>query len=243
MAAGFLTGLLHTKMRITGLLAGILTMTALYSINLRIMGRPNVPLLRQPTLFSDLSRWGFDHALQALIVFAVIAFVFKLLLDAFLASELGLALRATCDNADMIRSFGVSTDAMTNLGLALANSLVALAGALTAQYQGYADVGMGLGMIVVGLASVILGNALLRPSTVPRGTLGVLLGSIVYRLAIFFALRAGFAPTDLRIVTALIVILALSAPALRDGLAKRRAPAVRDDAAPASAPRAAVEKR
>lgn len=243
MLAGLLTGLLHTKMRITGLLAGILTMTALYSINLRIMGRPNVPLLRQPTLFTNLSRWGFDHPLQALVVFAIVALGLKLLLDLFLATELGLAMRATGDNADMIRSFGVSTDAMTNLGLALANGLVALAGALTAQYQGYADVSMGLGMIVVGLASVILGNALLRPSTVPRGTLGVLLGSIVYRLAIFFALRAGFAPTDLRIVTAVIVILALSAPAIKDGLARRKTSVLRAETSPAPATRAAVEKR
>lgn len=237
MAAGLLTGLLHTKMRITGLLAGILTMTALYSINLRIMGRPNVPLLRQPTIFTNLSDWGFSHPSQALIVFAVVALALKLLLDWFLATEAGLAMRATGDNPDMIRSFGVSTETMTVLGLALANGLVSFAGALTAQYQGYADVGMGLGMIVVGLASVILGNALLRPSTVPRGTLGALLGSVVYRLAIFFALRAGFAPTDLRIVTAAIVILALSAPAIKDGLTKRRAPAAaRASAAPRTTP-------
>lgn len=242
MAAGLLTGFLHTKMRITGLLAGILSMTALYSINLRIMGRPNVPLLRQPTIFNSLSDSGFNHPMQALIVFAVAAVALKIVLDLFLATETGLAMRATGDNAAMIRSFGVSTDAMTNLGLALANGLVALAGALTAQYQGYADIGMGLGMIVVGLASVILGNALLRPSTVPRGTLGVLLGSILYRLAIFFALRAGFAPTDLRIVTAVIVILALSTPALKDGLMKRRAVAVRARAA-APVTRAAVDKR
>lgn len=242
MAAGLLTGFLHTKMRITGLLAGILSMTALYSINLRIMGRPNVPLLRQPTIFNSLSDWGFNHPMQALIVFAVVAVALKVLLDLFLATETGLAMRATGDNAAMIRSFGVSTDAMTNLGLALANGLVALAGALTAQYQGYADIGMGLGMIVVGLASVILGNALLRPSTVFRGTLGVLIGSILYRLAIFFALRAGFAPTDLRIVTAVIVILALSTPALKDGLMKRRALLLRARSA-APVTRAAMDKR
>src|SRR5690625_1243530 len=242
MAAGLLTGFLHTKMRITGLLAGILSMTALYSINLRIMGRPNVPLLRQPTIFNSLSDWGFNHPMQALIVFAVVAVALKVLMDLFLATETGLAMRATGDNAAMIRSFGVSTDAMTNLGLALANGLVALAGALTAQYQGYADIGMGLGMIVVGLASVILGNALLRPSTVFRGTLGVLIGSILYRLAIFFALRAGFAPTDLRIVTAVIVILALSTPALKDGLMKRRALLLRARSA-APVTRAAMDKR
>lgn len=238
LLAGLVTGLLHTKMRISGLLAGILTMTALYSVNLRIMGRPNVALLRQPTLFSELSARGFDHPLQALVVFALAALALKVLLDWFLATELGLAMRATGDNQDMIRSFGVSTDAMVNLGLAMANGLAALAGALTAQYQGYADVGMGLGMIVVGLASVIIGNALLRPTTVARGTLGALMGSIVYRLAIFFALRAGFAPTDLRIVTAVLVIVALAMPALKDGLVRKRS-AVRG----ATAARAAVGKQ
>lgn len=222
MAGGAITGLLHTKMRIQGLLASILTMTALYSVNLRIMGRPNISLLRQPTLFTQLSEAGFDHPLLELIVFAAVAILLKLLLDAFLSTQLGLALRATGDNPDMIRSFGVNTGNMTVLGLAFSNGLVALSGALVAQYQGYADVGMGLGTIITGLASVIVGNALLRPTTVFRGTLGALVGSIVYRLAIFFALRAGFAPTDLRIVTAAIVILALSGPALREMLALRR---------------------
>src|SRR5690625_2200852 len=115
----------------------------------------------------------------------------------------------------MIASFGVSTDNMKLMGLSFSNGLAALAGGLVAQYQGFADVSMGLGIIIMGLASVILGNALIRPTTVPRGTLGVLIGSILYRLAIFFALRAGFAPTDLRIVTALIVIIALAAPSLK----------------------------
>lgn len=222
MAAGAVTGLLHTKMRITGLLAGILTMTALYSVNLRIMGRPNVPLLRQPTIFTELDRWGLAHPMQALIFFALTAILLKVLLDLFLSTEIGLALRATGDNPSMIRSMGVSTDAMTIMGLAFSNGLVSLSGALVAQYQGYADASMGLGMIVIGLASVILGNALIRPTTVMLGTLGVLVGSILYRLAIFFALRAGFAPTDLRIVTAVIVILALSAPALQQAMSQRR---------------------
>src|SRR5690625_2596531 len=122
----------------------------------------------------------------------------------------------------MIASFGVSTDNMKLMGLSFSNGLAALSGALVAQYQGFADVSMGLGIIIMGLASVILGNALIRPTTVARGTFGVLIGSILYRLAIFFALRAGFAPTDLRIVTAFIVILALSAPALKEWRSQRR---------------------
>ena len=172
MTAGAITGLMHTKMRIAGLLASILTMTALYSVNLRIMGRPNIPLLRQPTVFTNLSDWGFNHPLQALIVFAVLVCLVKLLIDWFLSTQIGLAIRATGDNSDMIRSLGVNTDNMIVLGLAFSNGLVALGGAMMAQYQGYADVGMGLGTIVTGLASVILGNALIRPSTVFRGTLG-----------------------------------------------------------------------
>ena len=222
MAAGSMTALLHTKMRITGLLAGILTMTSLYSINLRIMGRPNVPLLREPTVFKQLVQLGFDHPYQSLIVFTVLAVLIKLLIDWFLSTEIGLSMRATGDNQTMIRSLGVSTDLMIVMGLAFSNGLVALAGALIAQYQGYADVGMGLGTIVSGLASVILGNALIRPTTVFRSTLGVLTGSVLYRLAIFYALRAGFAPTDLRIVTAAIVVLALAAPTIRESLNQRR---------------------
>lgn len=239
LLAGAVTGVLNTKMGIAGLLAGILTMTALYSVNLRIMGRPNVALLRQPTIFTQLNEWGLDHPMQALIFFALVALAVKLLIDAFLSTQIGLALRATGDNPNMIRSFGVNTDTMTIMGLAFSNGLVAFAGALVAQYQGYADVGMGIGMIVTGLASVILGNAIVRPSTVFRGTLGVLIGSILYRLAIFFALRAGFAPTDLRIVTAVIVILALAAPTLKERLASRRpsrapAPAATSPASPAA---------
>ena len=222
MAAGSMTALLHTKMRITGLLAGILTMTSLYSINLRIMGRPNVPLLREPTVFKQLVQLGFDHPYQSLIVFTVLAVLIKLLIDWFLSTEIGLSMRATGDNQTMIRSLGVSTDLMIVMGLAFSNGLVALAGALIAQYQGYADVGMGLGTIVSGLAAVILGNALIRPTTVFRATLGVLTGSVLYRQAIFYALRAGFAPTDLRIVTAAIVVLALAAPTIRESLNQRR---------------------
>jgi len=223
-AAGAVTGFMHTKMRIAGLLASILTMTALYSVNLRIIGRPNVPLLRQPTIFTMLAERGFDHPLQALVVFGVLALLVKLSIDWFLSTHLGLAVRATGDNPVMIRSLGVNTDSMIILGLAFSNGLVALAGAMIAQYQGYADVGMGLGTIITGLASVILGNALIKPATVFRGTLGALLGAVLYRLAIYFALSAGFAPTDLRIVTAGIVVLALAGPAIKERLAGRKAP-------------------
>lgn len=222
LGAGLATGILHTKLRITGLLAGILTMSALYSVNLRIMGRSNVPLLREPTLFTHLRDWGFDHPYQALVVFLVIAVGLKMLADWFLATELGLAIRATGDNPRMIRSLGVDTEATTILGLSLANGLAALSGALVAQYQGFADVGMGIGMIVVGAASVIIGSSLIRWPGIFWGTLAALVGSVVYRLAVFFALRAGFAPTDLKIVTSLLVVGALALPTLRERMQASR---------------------
>ncbi|NPV53262.1 MAG: ABC transporter permease [Firmicutes bacterium] len=215
LIAGGVTGLLNTKLKISGLLAGILTMTALYSVNLRIMGRSNIPLLRRETLITMLKDAGLPEAFVALITFLALTIILKLLLDWFLMTEIGLALRATGDNEAMIRSLGVDTDAMKLLGLSLSNGLVALSGALVAQYQGFADVGMGVGMIVTGLASVIIGTVVLLPRNIGAATLGAVLGSIIYRFAVFFALRAGFAPTDLKIVTSALVVVALAAPALR----------------------------
>ena len=190
-------------------------MTSLYSINLRIMGRSNIPLLRETTILTAIKAWGFPEQYLALTVFAVIVLFMKFLLDYFLYTEVGMALRATGDSPAMIESLGGNTDQMKILGLGLANGLVALSGALTSQYQGFADVGMGIGMIVVGLASVIIGEVAIRTSRIIYATFGVIVGSIVYRLAIAVALQLGFAPTDLKIVTALLVILALGAPSLR----------------------------
>lgn len=214
-AAGLATGLLATKARIAPLLAGILTMTALYSVNLRVMGRANIQLLRQPTLISAVQdrAIGGDYAVLLFLALAVTALA--LTLRWFLHTGLGAALRATGDNEDMVRSQGVDVQGMKVLGLALANGLVALSGALVAQYQGFADVGMGIGTIVAGLASVIIGEVVVGEATVSRALAAVVAGSIVYRLVIFAALRVGFAPTDLKLMTALLVILALSTPALK----------------------------
>lgn len=213
--AGMITGLINTKLKIAGLLAGILTMTSLYSVNLRIMGRSNIPLLRESTIITIIKDWGVNSPYLSLIIFIVIVLLIKLLLDYFLHTEIGMAIRATGDNPVMIESLGVNTDNVKILGLVLANGLVALSGALVAQYQGFTDAGMGIGMIVIGLASVIIGEVIIRTSKIPFATLGVIVGSIVYRLAIAFALQTGFAPTDLKIVTALLVVLALGAPSLR----------------------------
>ena len=212
IVAGLATGFLNTKLKISGLLAGILTMTALYSVNLRIMGRANIPLLRKPTLVS----WFVQRGSAPWVLFLIVLLLTKLLLDIFLKTELGFALRATGDNEQMLRSCGVDTDCMKLLGLALSNGLVALSGALVAQYQGFADVGMGIGTVVAGLASVIIGQALVRFNGLAWATVGVIVGSIVYRIAIFAALRLGLAPTDLKLITAVLVVMALSGPSWKN---------------------------
>ncbi len=225
-AAGAVTGILNTRLKISGLLAGILTMTALYSINLRVMGRANIPLLRSASVLTVLNRLGVPSSVSALALFVAVVALLKLALDVFLRTEFGLALRATGDNEVMIRSLGVNTDSAKIVGLGLSNALVALAGALVAQYQGFADIGMGIGMVVAGLASVIIGGALFAPRSIGLATLGVVAGSLVYRFAVFFALRMGFAPTDLKIVTALLVVVALAGPVVSAGLGaeRRKAP-------------------
>ena len=218
--AGAFTGILATKFRIQGLLAGVLTMIMLYSLNLRIMGRPNLPLLGRPSALTVTVQalhltppWGL------VLVAAILAFGFKILLDLFFHTELGTAMRATGDNPDMVRAFGVNPETMVILGLALSNGLVALAGALVAQYSGFADVGMGVGTIVAGLASVIVGEMLFRPRTVIWATAAALIGSCLYRGAILVALRyggaLGFTASDLKLLTALVVLGALMAPAIR----------------------------
>ncbi len=216
MLAGLTTGFLNTKLKISGLLSGILTMTALYSVNLRIMGRANIPLLRKPTLVS----WFGERGMAPWVLFLITLVLIKILLDLFLKTEIGFAIRATGDNEQMIRSCGVNTDGMKLVGLGLANCLVALSGALVAQYQGFADVGMGVGTVVAGLASVIAGQALVRFHGLGWATTGVIVGSLIYRVAIFAALRLGLAPTDLKLITAVLVVLALSGPVWSSSLAK-----------------------
>ncbi|WP_028552599.1 ABC transporter permease [Paenibacillus sp. UNC451MF] len=204
--AGACTGLLHTKAKINSLLAGILMMIALYSINLRIMGKSNIPLLGEDTLLTNIN---------VLYVMPFVVIIVKLALDWFLHTDLGLSLRATGDNQRMIRSFGVNTDSTIIVGVSLSNGLVALAGALVAQYSAFAEITMGVGMIVIGLASVIIGEALFGARTVIWATLSVVLGAVLYRLIVAFALRVGLEATDMKLMTALIVIVALSLPMIR----------------------------
>jgi putative ABC transport system permease protein len=215
--AGCITGLLNTRLKINSLLAGILMMTILYSVNLRIMGRANIQLLDRPTIFSPMENLDISRFVPVVIFFLAVALIAKLLTDVFLHTEYGLALRATGDNEQMIRSLGVNTDTATVLGLGLSNAAVALSGALISQDQGFADVGMGIGMIVAGLASIIIGETLIKPKTVFRLTTAAVFGSVIYRLIISVGLRLGLAPTDLKMATGFMVILALGIPSIRGG--------------------------
>jgi putative ABC transport system permease protein len=231
MAAGTVTGLLHTKFRINGLLSGILVMTALYSVNLHVMGKSNVPLLSETTLASqaevlgqrlfrttnDLPVFGWTVAVRdAAMLVSALGFVVivAVALYLFFRTHLGTAMRATGDNPQMNRALGVSVDFILILGLALSNGLIALAGSLLAQYQGFADVQMGIGMVVWGLASVIIGEALVGSSKIGLLITGAVMGSVLFRLLVAIALRCGLNPNDLKLITAGFVFVALVAPML-----------------------------
>ncbi len=213
--AGCCTGVLYTKLKINSLLAGILMMTVLYSFNLRIMGKSNIQLLTVDTFLTPLETLPVNRFIPIIAFFLVVSFGVKILTDLFMHTQLGFAMRATGDNEQMIRALGVNTDNTTILGLGISNAFVALSGALVAQDQGFADVGMGIGMIVAGLASIIIGEAILGKHTVQRMTLAALIGSFLYKEIISIGLRLGLAPTDLKLATGIMVILALGIPALK----------------------------
>ena len=223
-AAGLVTGWLNVKLKIMDLLASILMMTALYSINLRVMNGPNVPLIAEPTLFTQLQPDSMaDYVLRPLVLLVIVVLA-KLLLDWFFATERGLAIRATGSNARMARAQGINTGAMVLLGMAISNALVGLAGALFVQTQGGADISMGIGTIVIGLAAVIVGESILPSRRIIWATLAVVLGAIVYRFFIAAALNSdfiGLKAQDLNLVTALLVIFALVIPQLKKRFTRR----------------------
>ncbi len=220
MCAGLITSLLNTRLRINALLAGILMMVALYSINLMIMGRANIPLLRDVTVFDQAAQFfGADANSTFAIIFMVVLVTITLaVLNWFLRTDSGLALRATGNNEQMVRGLGGDTNLTIILGVSISNGLVALAGALIAQNQGFSDVGMGIGMIVLGLASVIIGEGIFRPRGITTVLLAVVGGAFAYRLFIGIALRLGLPPTDLKLVTAVLVIIVLAIPFIRKKL-------------------------
>ncbi len=241
--AGLVTGLLHTRFRIQELLSGILVMTALYSVNLRVMGRSNVPLLNVKNLSDPLATlltkttgqaesllvfgWPVSiRDLAMLITVFLVTLVIALLIRWFMLTHVGTAMRATGENAQMVRAQGVNDQTMLVWGLGFANALVGMSGALLAQYQGFADVQMGIGMMVWGLASVIIGEALVGHSSPGLALCGAIMGTILFRLLVAIALRWGLDPNDLKLVTAIFVLAASVLPTSlkiwADKMARRR---------------------
>jgi putative ABC transport system permease protein len=237
--AGCATGLLQTRFRIDPLLSGILVMTALYSVNLRVMGRSNIPFLGAPTLATwserlarrwlgagDVVLLGWAVNGQDLVLLGMVAAIVGIAaakLYWFFRTDVGTAMRAAGDNAQMIRALGANVEAYRVVGLALSNGLVGLAGSLWAQYQNFADAQMGIGMIVWGLASVIIGQALTGAPSLGYAVVGTVLGSILFRLLVAIALGFGLNPNDLKLVTALFVFIALILPGAFSRLSWERA--------------------
>jgi putative tryptophan/tyrosine transport system permease protein len=242
--AGTATGVLHTRFKINGLLAGILVMTALYSVNLHVMEKSNVPVPLEKSLVKyavaagehlfpgkrnvKFAGWQLEtRDTSVLIVSFVLSALVALILFLFLRTNLGTAMRATGDNDQMVRALGGSTRRMLVFGLALSNGLVGMAGSLLAQYQGFADLQMGIGMVVWGLASVIIGIALVRSDRLGLMITGAVMGSILFRLLIAIALRCGLNPIDLKVVTAIFVFGALILPGIGDSFKRKKLHAAR----------------
>lgn len=214
--AGAVTGFLTTKLRIPALLAGILTMIGLYSINLHVMGKANISLLQDETLFTWLEHvTGWSAVTVACLIGFVVMAVVVNIIYWFFGTELGTAIRATGFNAQMARAQGINTNVMIVLGLVISNALVALSGAVIAQNNGFADVGMGVGTIVIGLASVIIGEVIIGNSSFKHYLVAVVMGSIIYRLVIALVLEMGMPPNDLKLFTAVLVAIALSLPLVK----------------------------
>lgn len=209
--AGALTGLIHTRLNIDGLLSGILVMIGLYSINLHIMGKSNIPLLNKTVFTTTLLAYnpGMSNEVWLAVCLMAIMIVFWLLVSLFFRTDLGLSLRSTGSNQIMTSASGVSVQLMKIFGIALSNGLVGLAGGLVAQYQGFADIGMGIGCLIIGLASVIIGESILRSKSIYFMALSAILGSVIYRFMIAFALKVGMNPIDLKLLTAGFVLITL----------------------------------
>lgn len=217
---GTVTALLTTKLKIPALLSGILTMIGLYSVNLMIMSKANVPLLRAETVFTLTENlFGVSSVVATLIVGLVATVIVGAIMYWFFGTVLGTAIRATGCNPQMARAQGINTNVMVILGLLISNGLVALSGALVAQSNGFADVGMGTGTIVIGLASVIIGEVLFGTRSFKNWLISVVLGSVVYRAVIAIVLELGMPPNDLKLFTAVLVAIALSLPLIKNKFA------------------------
>ena len=215
--AGSLTGIIHTQLKIEALLAGILVMTGLYSINLTVLGRSNVPLINVKSVFSYLhlfSNQTYNDALIALLFIVVLAGLLAYLLK----TDFGIAMRATGNSASMTRALGINNNVMKIIGLAMANALTALSGFLVAQYQNFTDINMGIGVVITGLGSVLIGDAVIKwfnLRSIVAQLLVVLAGSIIFQLVLAFTLSIGVDPNLLKLVTSVMVLIIVSIPRLR----------------------------
>ncbi|HHY63887.1 MAG TPA: ABC transporter permease, partial [Clostridiaceae bacterium] len=216
MAAGLVTGILHTVLKIPALLSGILTMIALYSINLRVLGKASLSLLRMETVFTAFEKLGVESSWSIIILGLIVVAIVICLLYWFFGTELGSAIRATGNNPKMVRAQGINTNTMIILGLVISNGLVSLSGALISQYQNFADVQMGTGSIVIGLASVIIGEVLFGKRNFMMRLISIAFGAITYRIIIAFVLKLGMHSNDLKLFTAITVAIALSLPIIKN---------------------------
>ncbi|MFI5218204.1 MAG: ABC transporter permease [Bacteroidia bacterium] len=210
--AGAITGIIHTKLKVHALLAGILVMTALYSVNLSIMGRSNIPLIKVQNIFTCINFSNIEINNQ-IYIFCFFAFCLFSLLLFLLKTDFGIAMRATGNSENMVRSMGVNTQRMKITGLAIANGLTALSGFLITQYQGFADINMGIGIVISGLGAVIIGESLVKffkSNKIFVQILGVIAGTILFRLILAFALSSGLNPNYLKLITAAIVLLVVA---------------------------------
>lgn len=221
---GAITGFIHVKLKISNLLSGILVMTGLYSINLRIMGKANIPLFNEKTVFSN--------GIPPIFVVLIAALLVKVILDLFLDTKAGFVLKATGDNPQLITSLGIDTGKMKIMGLMISNGFVAFSGSILSQYQKFSDVGMGTGMVVMGLASIIIGESLFKRVSFIKGTTFALIGAILYRICVSLVLRIGLPPTDLKLITAIMVVvfLGLNNKAVGFKLDRKRTLPVRGEA-------------
>ena len=219
--AGAVTALVHTKLRINNIISGIIVMTALYTVNLRIMGRANIGLLTTPTIFSDVVGWlnqfGLnlaDNRTSTIVITLVLLSLAALIIVWFFHTDLGLAVRATGQNEAMALSLGINVDQSKIIGLALSNGFVALSGALVAQNHAFADIGMGIGILVAGAAAVLIGEAIFGDRTVAWWVFAAVIGSLIYQFLATAALRVGLNANDLKLITACLLLAALAIPQL-----------------------------
>ncbi|MBO0431350.1 ABC transporter permease [Enterococcus sp. DIV0660C] len=216
--AGLVSGLLHTKLKIPALLAGIITMTGLYSVTSRVMGAPNISLLGQPTIFEWVESLGVSKTTAVLIVGLCIALLIVFLLVFFLRTETGLAIRATGDNLAMSEANGINTDNMKIIGYMISNGCIALAGSLLAQNNGFADLNSGIGTIVIGLASIIIAEVLFRNQPLLSRFLTVILGAVIYRFILALVFELNVEPSDSKLASALVLVICLSFPQIQEKL-------------------------